>query len=71
MRGKCFRIKTPTVAIERRDDETRLLQVPSNAAVTVIGGLADSNRLVDVEWDGRTVMMFTRDLLERCEPIPE
>jgi len=29
------------------------------------GGPLDGTRLVDVEWDGKTVMMFTLDLRER------
>jgi hypothetical protein len=31
----------------------------------------DGNRLVDVDWDGRTVMMFTTDIRERCERLDD
>ena len=64
-----FRMKTLTVAIERHGADTKLLQIPAETAVIVLGELSESNRLVDVDWNGRIVMMFTRDLLERAERI--
>jgi hypothetical protein len=70
MRGYQFRMTTPTVAIENPNDP-RILQVPIGTSVTVIGGPATGSSVVDVEWDGRRVMMFTRDLLERAERIHE
>jgi len=39
--------------------------VPKDAIVTVVGGPLDETRLVDVEWGGETVMMFTTDLRDR------
>jgi hypothetical protein len=31
----------------------------------------DSNRLLDVFWEGKPVMMFTIDIRERGEPMSE
>ena len=39
--------------------------VPKGAVVKVMNGPLDGTRLVDVEWDGEAVMMFTVDLRER------
>jgi hypothetical protein len=70
MRGFHFRMTTPTLAIERPDD-VEILQVPSGTSVTVISDPVPDSILVDVDWNGRRVMMFTRDLLERAERVPE
>jgi hypothetical protein len=68
VRGQRFRIRTPTVAIEQH---SRLSKIPANATVTVLGEPSDGTSVIDVEWEGRVVRMFTRDLRERCEPIPD
>ena len=67
MAGCQFKMTTPTIAVERPDDMT-VLQVPAGASVTVLGQLL-GNRLVDVNWEGRSVMMFGRDLHEHAERI--
>ena len=67
MAGCQFKMTTPTIAVERPDDMT-VLQVPAGASVTVLGQLR-GNRLVDVNWEGRSVMMFGRDLHEHAERI--
>jgi hypothetical protein len=36
--------------------------VPSGAVIKVVAVPIDGNRLVDVIWDGKTVMMFTTDI---------
>jgi hypothetical protein len=43
--------------------------VPKNAIVTVQAGPLDGTRLIDVEWDGHIIMMFTVDLRERGAQI--
>ena len=67
MRGYQYRMTTPTIAIERPDD-LKILQIPMGTSVTVVDDSTGSI-LVDVEWNGRRVMMFTRDLLERAERV--
>jgi hypothetical protein len=43
--------------------------VSSGTLVEVAGGPLDGDRLVDVVWNGRKVMMFTQDLRSRAQPI--
>jgi len=43
--------------------------VASGTIVEVCGDAIDVDRLVDVIWDGRNVMMFTQDLRSRAEPL--
>jgi len=74
-----YRLTTPTLAISGRDRpvtkySVRLLGsttelVPPGAVLRVIDDPLYGNRLIDVEWEGRTVMMFTTDIRERCEQL--
>lgn len=70
MIGEHYKLHTPTLAIMTTPEGQRLpLTVPKNAIVTVKAGPLDGTRLVDVEWEGQLVMMFTIDLRERGSKI--
>jgi len=71
MRTIQFRISTPTVGIDRPGSGATLLHIPAGSAVKVIGELPNADSLVAVEWNGRKVLMFARDLRDRAEPISE
>jgi len=66
IRGQRYRLNTPTLAIVEIDGQHSPVTVPNGAVVKVVDGPLDGNRLVDVNWDGKTVMMFTTDIRERC-----
>ena len=66
MIGERYKLHAPTLAIMTTPEGQRIpVTVPKNAIISVTAGPLDGTRLVDVEWDGRTVMMFTVDLRER------
>lgn len=76
MLGQMYRLKTPTLAILAEDGQDTpvsssrglsLTTIPVGAEVEVIGGPLNGNRLVDVRWDAKTVMVFTNDLRDRGE----
>jgi hypothetical protein len=78
MRGQLYRIKTPTLAIMAQDGQKTpvsssgglsLKTIPIGAEVEVIGGPLNGNRLVDVRWDGKTVMVFTNDIRDRGDRV--
>ena len=71
MKGRSFRLKTPTLGILSIDSNGHRIPVtlPLHAVVTVEAEPLDGNRLVDVLWEGKTIMMFTQDLRERGEEI--
>jgi len=83
MPGQRYLLKTPTLAIASQDRQRRPLKysirllgsttelIPPGAVLKVIDGPLYGNRLIDVEWDGRTVMMFTTDIRERCEQLDD
>jgi hypothetical protein len=63
-----YHIKSPTVALFIKDDGLLgIRMVSAGAIVTVDGSGPEDDKLIDVIWDGRKVMMFTRDLQSRAE----
>ena len=67
--GQRYRLNTPTLAVVKQDGQNRPTTIPSGAVVKVTDVPLDGNRLVDVKWEGKTVMMFTTDIRERCERL--
>lgn len=62
--GKRFKIGTPTLALEAKDNERSAVTIPAGAVVRVLSGplrKGDTGTL-SVEWEGRTVAMFAIDL---------
>ena len=65
MRGKYYRLKSHTLAIQTSEDNQRVpITLPEGAMVQVLTEM-NGNRLIDVVWEGKTVMMFTIDLRNR------
>jgi len=71
MCGERYRLKSPTHAIVQHDGLNCPTTVPSGAVIRVVAVPIDGNRLVDVIWDGKTVMMFKTDIQERCTRLEQ
>ena len=66
MQGEYYKLNTPGLAIMSLPNGKRVpITVPRGSVVKVVDGPLDGTRLVDVEWAGEAVMMFTIDLRER------
>ena len=66
--GKTFHLRSATIAIEQTKDGRVALTVPEGAIVRVIRGPTPTdNRMVDVEWNGKRLVMFAVDIQERGE----
>jgi hypothetical protein len=65
-----YRITNPTIALFHEDGRHVARTVPAGAVIHVDRAAFDGNKLVDVTWEGKTVMMFTQDLRSRAEPAP-
>jgi hypothetical protein len=46
-----------------------IITVPSAAVITVAEDSLVGDRLIDVDWNGNTYQMFTKDLRERGERV--
>ena len=61
MHGR-FRITNPTLAIISNDGHHDAITVPFGAIVDLDGKKFNGDRLMEVLWDNRKVLMFTEDL---------
>ena len=64
-----YRLKSSTLAIMLKDGQQHPVTVPVGSIVQARNGSLDGDRLIDVEWDGRTVSMFSIDLRDRGENV--
>ncbi len=62
-----YRIKEPTIAMSHDDGRGVALTVSIGSIVEVDD--FDGDKLVNVKWNGKVVMMFTQDLRARAERI--
>lgn len=65
-----YRITEPTIAMFEEGGRHFSLHVPVDSII-MIDGTLDGDRLTNVVWDGKPVMMFTQDLRTRSVPAPE
>jgi hypothetical protein len=71
MIGQRFRLKRTLLAFARPDGYAKGFHLSPGEIVTVKAGPLNGELIVDVEWDGRVVMMFTQDLREHGELIED
>ena len=63
-----YRITGPTLAMFRDNEHNVVCTVLKGTLITVVDPKPfNGERLMEVEWDGRVVMMFTHDLRARSE----
>ena len=68
--GKRFRLKVPTLGLALIDAKRVAVPVPADSIVTVSTGSSPRDmRMVDVLWEGQTVVMFAEDVQKRGEEI--
>jgi hypothetical protein len=68
MAGKQVKLKAGVLALAPRGGTTQGTYIEAGEIVTVIGPV-EGQLLVEVEWNGLVVAMFTRDLLEHAEEL--
>lgn len=69
MRGKTYRILSPTIALTSIGEKCVPVTIPQGAIVTVRYGPLGSGGLVDLLWDHKVVTMFLTDLRERATAV--
>ncbi len=67
--GTHFRINTPTFAIEQPEERAKIVHLPVGTVVTVTGESSRDKHLTNVDWNGRRLLIFARDLTERGEQV--
>jgi hypothetical protein len=69
MSASRYRLTNPTMAMVQEDGHHVSLTVPSGSIIEVDGEAFNGEKLVDVYWDSRKIMMFTQDLRSRTERV--
>ena len=64
-----YRMTDPTVALFEEDGHHIVHLVPAGAIITADSVAFDDDKLVDVTWDRRKLVMFTEDLRSRTELV--
>jgi hypothetical protein len=68
---RTYRMKHPTIALFYEDGRHIAHTVPAGALITVDSAAFNGNRLVDVTWNDKKVMMFAQDVRSRAERVAE
>ena len=70
--GKSYRLTTDIVGIEPGESRVRGVLIPTGNAVQVVRcPSAAGERMADVLWGGKTVVVYERDLRSRTREIRE
>jgi len=67
--GKRFRLKTPTVGVEKTAESQIAVTIPAGVTIEIAHGPSPNNPMVDVVWEGRRMIMFVQDIQERGEEV--
>lgn len=68
--GRRFRLKVNTLAIDSSGQKRIAVTVPSGEIIEVTRGPRfDDQRMVDIRWDGRALVMFAEDVEGRGEYV--
>ncbi len=62
-----YRITHPTIALFEEDGRHVANTLPAGAVVQIDSDSFDGDKLLEVRWEGKRVMMFTQDLRKRAE----
>jgi hypothetical protein len=69
MGALAYVLKNPITAVIRQVNHYRLVQLPAGSVFNASGSRPDANGMIDGTCQGDLVMMFSRDLEDRAEPI--
>lgn len=68
--GKLFRLKNSILAVEDISGHRTAVTIPAGAVIHVISGPTPSDqRMVDIRWMDRSLVMFAIDIQERGEEV--
>jgi hypothetical protein len=61
---RCYRLSSETLGISDKEGHPSMVMLPEGATITILDARVGS-RMIDVLWDGKSVMIFAQDLDER------
>jgi hypothetical protein len=69
MSTDAYRITSPTLSMFLEGDRYVARTLPKGAIVTIESETFDGNKLVEVRYEDKVIMMFTQDLRSRGEKV--
>lgn len=67
---RSVKLKAGVLALARQGRDTKGTYIAAGEIVTVKAGPVEGELLVEVEWNGRALAMFARDLAEHADWQP-
>jgi len=64
-----YKINSPTIAMYLENDRHVAVKVPTGTVITLDSETLNGDKLVEVLWAERSVMMFTQDIRTRGEKV--
>jgi ABC-type metal ion transport system substrate-binding protein len=65
MQDQLYRLNTEMLGIISTDWRRMTVKIPEGSTITVVNSSSNGSRMVDILWEGDTVMIFVQDLRER------
>lgn len=69
MAALAYLLKNPITVVIRELNHYRLTQLPAGSVFKALGSKPDPNGMIDGTCQGDVVLVFSRDLEDRAEPI--
>jgi hypothetical protein len=64
-----YRITSPTIVLFLQEGDFVSQMIPEGTVIILEGASFNGNKLIDVVWEGKVVMMFTQDVRSRAERV--
>ena len=71
MAASAYLLNNAITVVVRTVNHYRLVQLPAGSVFNTSGSKPDPNGMIDGTCKGHVVLMFSRDLEERADPIQE
>ena len=68
-KGVKFRLSQPTCGIASKGLGMKAILLPQDSVIEVLTTRENDNRMLEVDWEGTTIMLFARDVQERGVPL--
>jgi hypothetical protein len=67
--GKRFRLTSATIGVLATSEQKTVVRILRGAVVQVLSGPVGNDRMLDVLYEGQTLMMFVDDIVHGAEEI--
>ena len=62
MAERVVKLNTPTLAVQSQNEHPRIMTIPANAVVAIVGGDINGSGFVKIRYMDQTLAMYAKDL---------